>query len=94
MVANRTDSSHLEDDRGWGMEQDLYLISKIEIDPFFLPKNTKSKKDGRRLSLDDERASSSTIPKEGPPKRKYLGDWVSEAKMKTVRDSCRKTYGE
>jgi len=82
----------------WGMEQDLLLISKIEIDPFFLAK-TKVKKDGRRSSMDVARVVSSGMGrgdagKEGLIKKKFLGDWVSEAKMRTVRESCTKIYGE
>ena len=82
----------------WGMEQDLLLISKIEIDPFFLAK-TKVKRDGRRSSMDVARVVSSGMGrgdagKEGLIKKKFLGDWVSEAKMRTVRESCTKIYGE
>jgi hypothetical protein len=92
------DGDAQEDGPSWGMEQDLLLISKIEIDPFFLAKN-KAKKDGRRSSMDSARANSSgtgkgDIAKEGLGKKKFLGDWVSETKMRTVRESCRKIYGE
>lgn len=79
------------------MEQDLLLISKIEIDPFFLTK-TKNKKDGRRSSMEMGKVVSGSntkgeAGKDIQTKKKYLGDWVSEAKMRTVRESCRKIYG-
>jgi len=92
------DGNAQEGGLSWGMEQDLLLISKIEIEPFFLAK-TKVKKDGRRSSVDVARVVSSGMGKgdagkEGLTKRKFLGDWVSETKMRTVRESCTKIYGE
>jgi len=81
----------------WGMEQDLLLISKIEVEPFFLSK-MKTKKDGRRSSMEVGRVvsgptSKNESSKDGQLKKKFLGDWVSEAKMRTVRESCRQIYG-
>jgi hypothetical protein len=90
------DGAAQEGGPSWGMEQDLLLISKIEIDPFFLAKN-KVKRDGRRSSTDVGRVISigkGELGKDGLVKKKFLGDWVSETKMRTVRESCRKIYGE
>lgn len=98
LIWKADEDEHTETGASWGMEKDLYLISKIEIEPFFLTK-TRNKKDGRRSSMEVGRVVSGTMSKneaskDGQVKKKFLGDYVSEAKMRTVRESCRQIYGK
>ncbi len=70
----------------WGMEQDMQVIKGIPIHPCFLVKRTKGK------GKDVEKGEKAAAAKD--EKRKMLGDYVNAGKMRTVRDSCTKMYGE
>lgn len=93
----------------WGMEQDMHVISAIEVhDVFKRPLPLKDK--NRRASTTTGAVAvtavgaggrtaspTTTAALERVPsgeKRKLLKDYVNFARMKVVRDNCQRVYGE
>lgn len=97
--------SNLASNRRWGMEDDMQLISRIQVHPCFLSassnKQSNAMTTGRR-SIDGgvpatampALAPAATTISPSPPSsaHKTLGDFVNATKMRTVRDSCQRMF--
>lgn len=83
----------------WGMEQDMHVISSIEVHEVFKRSVPKAQdKPIRRVSgAAGSPTPMSAVPSGRAPsvaeKRKVLADYVSAGKMKTVHENCQKLYG-
>lgn len=83
----------------WGMEQDMHVISSIEVHEVFKRSVPKAQdKPIRRVSgAAGSPTTMSAVPAGRAPsvaeKRKVLADYVSAGKMKTVHENCQKLYG-
>lgn len=92
----------------WGMEDDMRLISRIKVHACFLggasgssPASTggPSASSRRRSSAEtSSRPAAGLAAADGanstPVKNKTLGDFVNAAKMRTVLESCRRSYDD
>jgi hypothetical protein len=102
-----TASSAIMQHVGWGIEQDMHVISSIEVHEIF-KRSSSSAQPAKQQDKGKKVAGMTVSPASGDvlaerqgserapsvqEKRKTLADYVNFGRMKVVRDNCQRSYG-
>jgi hypothetical protein len=93
---------------GWGIEQDMHVISSIEVHEIFKRSSSSSVQPAKQQDKGKKVGGMTGSPTSGDvlaerqgserapsvqEKRKTLADYVNFGRMKVVRDNCQRSYG-